>query len=98
MSKENRATPPSKGPVAPTFSALKGGVALEAASWKVWRYRVMSQLHCRLSRYSGPLGLDAAFLLTAGSSLLTMELFYLHLTISNSSFFTYNWSFFHLQS
>ena len=40
---------PSKGPVAPTFSALNGGVALQVASWKVSQYREVSQLHCRLS-------------------------------------------------
>ena len=39
MSQENRATPPEKGPVAPPFSALKGGAALQVASWKVSRYR-----------------------------------------------------------
>ena len=55
MSQENRTTPPQKGPVAPTLSAPKGGVALEVASWKVLRYRGLSQLHCRLARYSGPL-------------------------------------------
>ena len=38
---------PSKGPVAPTFSALKGGVALQVASWKVSLYKGLSQLHCR---------------------------------------------------
>ena len=38
MSQENRATPPAKGPVAPTFATLKGGVAFEVASWKVSRY------------------------------------------------------------
>ena len=47
--------PPQKGPVAPTFSGLKRGVALQAASWKVSRYRGVSQLHCRLSRCSGAL-------------------------------------------
>ena len=46
----------SKGAVAPTFSALKGGLTLQAASWKVARYRGVSQLHCHLSRYNGPLG------------------------------------------
>ena len=39
MSQENRATPREKGPVAPTFSALKGGVALQVASWEVSRYK-----------------------------------------------------------
>ena len=34
MSQENRATP-QRGPVAPTFSALKRGVALQVASYKV---------------------------------------------------------------
>ena len=29
---------PLKGPIVPTFSALKGGVALQVASWKVSRY------------------------------------------------------------
>ena len=48
MSQENRATPPAKGPVAPTFATLKGGVALQVTSWKVSRYR---GLHCRLSRW-----------------------------------------------
>ena len=38
---------------------------------------------------------DAAFLLTVGSFLLTVKLFYLQLTIL--AFFSYNWSFFHLQ-
>ena len=32
VSQENRPTPPEKGPVAPAFSALKEGVALQAAS------------------------------------------------------------------
>ena len=31
-SQENRATPPEKGPVAPAFAALKGGVTLQVAS------------------------------------------------------------------
>ena len=39
VSQENRATPPQKGPVAPTFSALEGGVALQVVAWKVSRYR-----------------------------------------------------------
>ena len=52
-SQENRATPPEKGPVAPTASAFKGAVALQVASWKVSRYIGVSQLHCRLSRCSG---------------------------------------------
>ena len=39
VSQENRATPREKGPVAPTFSALKGGVALQITSWKVSGYR-----------------------------------------------------------
>ena len=55
MSQENRATPPDKGPVAPAFSALSVGVALQVASWKVSWYKGVSQLHCRLSRYNGPL-------------------------------------------
>ena len=55
MSQENRATPPEKSPVAPAVSALKGAVALQVASWKVSRYRGVSQLHCRLSRCSGAL-------------------------------------------
>ena len=45
----------AKGPVAPTFSALTGGVALQVASWKVLRYKGVSQLDSRLSRYNGPL-------------------------------------------
>ena len=36
--------------LAPTFSALKGGVALQVASWKVLWYTGVSQLQCRLSR------------------------------------------------
>ena len=39
VSQGNGATPTEKGPAAPTFSALKGGVALQVASWKVSRYR-----------------------------------------------------------
>ena len=39
VSQENHATHSEKGPVAPTFSALNGGVALEVASWRVSRYR-----------------------------------------------------------
>ena len=58
MSQENRAAPREKGLVTPTFSAVKGGVALQVASWKVSRYKVVSQLHCRLSRCSGPLSLE----------------------------------------
>ena len=49
VSQESGATPPGKGSVAPTFSALK------VASWKVSGYRGVSQLHCRLSHCSGPL-------------------------------------------
>ena len=45
----------SKGPAATTFSGLIGGVALQVASWKVSRYRGVSQLHCRLLCYNGPL-------------------------------------------
>ena len=45
--------PLEEGPVAPAFSALKGGVALQVASW----YRGVSQLHCRLLRCSGALSL-----------------------------------------
>ena len=45
VSQENRATPPERGPVAPSFSALKGGVALQVAFWKVSRYRGVSKLH-----------------------------------------------------
>ena len=37
------------------FSAFRGGVALQVASWKVSRYRGVSQLHCRLSRCSASL-------------------------------------------
>ena len=55
LSQENRAAPLEKVPVTPTFSALKGGVALQVASWKVSRYRGVSQLHCCLSCYSGAL-------------------------------------------
>ena len=55
VSPENRATPPEKGPVSTYLSALQGGVALQVASWKVSRYRGVSKLHCRLSRYRGPL-------------------------------------------
>ena len=51
VSQENRATPRSKGPLPPIFSALKGGVALQVASWRSW-CRGASQLHCRLSRCS----------------------------------------------
>ena len=44
-SQENSATyTPLKGPVAPTISALEGGVALQVASWKVSRCRGASQL------------------------------------------------------
>ena len=32
-----------------TFSALKGGVALQVASWKLSRHRGVSRRHCRLS-------------------------------------------------
>ena len=39
MSQENGGRPTEKGPVAPTFSALEGGVALQVASWKVSRYK-----------------------------------------------------------
>ena len=35
VSQETRTTPPEKGHVVPTFSAFKGGVALQVASWKV---------------------------------------------------------------
>ena len=55
MWQENRATPPEKGPVAPSFSALKRDVALQVASGKVSRYRGVSQLPCRLSRCNGAL-------------------------------------------
>ena len=41
--------------MAPPCSALKEGVALQVASWKVSRYRGVSQLRCRLSRSNGPL-------------------------------------------
>ena len=54
VSQENRATPPQKGPVAPTFSALEGGVARQVVAWKVSRHRARSQLHCCLARYNGP--------------------------------------------
>ena len=42
---------PLKGPcysVAPIFSALKAGVALQFASWKVSLCKGVSQLHCHL--------------------------------------------------
>ena len=55
MSQENSTTPPEKGAVEPTFSALEEGVALQVASWKASQYRGMSQLHRRLSRCSGAL-------------------------------------------
>ena len=56
-SQENRDTRPEKGPVAPPFSALEGGVALQVASWKVSRYKGgVAQRHCRLSRYNGSVG------------------------------------------
>ena len=50
---------PSKGPVAPTFSALTGvsHFKLPLAFWKVSQYKGVSQLHCRLSCYGGPLRL-----------------------------------------
>ena len=51
---------PAKGPVAPTCVALRGGVALQVASWKVSRYGGVSQLHCRLSRYAWPLSPNLA--------------------------------------
>ena len=51
---------PLKGPVAPTFSVPEGGVALQVASWESWKVlrckEVVVQLHCCLSRYTGPLG------------------------------------------
>ena len=50
VARESRYTLCQNGPVAPTFSALRGGVALRVASWKVSRYRGVSQLHCRLLR------------------------------------------------
>ena len=68
VSQENRAAPPQRtlwpppfqleGPVAPTFSALKGGVALQGAFPKVSWYRGVSQpqCHCCQSRYNGQLG------------------------------------------
>ena len=43
------------GPVAPTFSTLKEGVALQVATRKVSHYRGVSQLQCHLSSYNGPL-------------------------------------------
>ena len=64
--RENRAIPPAKGPVAPAFSALEVGVALQVASWKESRYRGVSQLHCRLSRCSGALRQPQARGLSAG--------------------------------
>ena len=59
VSQENRATPPQKGPVAPTFSALEAGVALPVIAWKMSWYRGVSQLHCCLARYRGPLSAAA---------------------------------------
>ena len=70
---------------------MPGGVAPKFGSEKVSRYTGVSQLQLRVSRYtvqvivkqfgSGKeLSLDAAFLLTVGSLLLTVELFYLQLT------------------
>ena len=47
---------------------------------------------CLVKKAMEFLYLDAAFLLTVGSFLLTVELFYSQLTIL--AFFTYNWSFF----
>ena len=58
VSQENCATPPEKGPVTPTFSALKEGVALQTASWKMSRHMGVLQLHCRLPHYSGLLRLQ----------------------------------------
>ena len=46
--------PPEKALLHLPFQLLKS-VALQVASWKVSRYRGVSQLHCRLSRYNGPL-------------------------------------------
>ena len=52
---------PCKGPCSTTtFSTLKGGVALQVASWKVSRYNGVLQLHCRLPRYSGALSSKVA--------------------------------------
>ena len=51
---ESRYTP-SKGPVAPTFSALKGGCRTLSCLLEGVAVQGVSQLHCRLSRHSGPL-------------------------------------------
>ena len=55
VSQENRATPPEKGPVAPTFSALEGVSRFKLPLGTGVRYRGVSHLHCRLSRCNGPL-------------------------------------------
>ena len=59
VAQENRGTPPEKGPVAPAFSAFKGGVALQVAPWKVSRCMGVSQLRCRLRTAVGHLGSHA---------------------------------------
>ena len=51
---ESRCTP-WKGPCSTCLSALKAGVALQAASWKVSGYKGVFVATCRLSRCSGPL-------------------------------------------
>ena len=56
MSQENLATPPEKGPVAPTLAALKGGVALQVASWKVSGYRGVLQVSLVRIHFSHPIG------------------------------------------
>ena len=51
--------PPSKGPVAPIFSALEGGVALQAASWKMSRYPGCSSYTVACHAAVGHLGFSA---------------------------------------
>ena len=60
-----------KGPCSTYISALEGGVPFQVASCKVSRYRGMSQLHCRLSRYSGPLSCRRARTLQTDNPSLT---------------------------
>ena len=47
VSQKNLAAAPSKGPVAPTFSALKGGVALQVASWSLEGVAAQGTVACR---------------------------------------------------
>ena len=55
VSQENCTTHPEKGPVASTFAACKGSVALQVAFWKESRYRGVLQLHCGRSCCRGAL-------------------------------------------